>query len=137
MPPEAEENGTHAQKWEVNCSLQRVRCSAKSRECAQMLIAAGGRTASTEHGVGKKKKKKKDFHYSETNQLFRNSYSNFDFLIISNSNTNSSSIVPWVKLQLYFTTKHFKYDKTLHFRTSAYNSYVYYISTTHREPNKT
>ena len=36
MPPETEENGAHAQEREANCSLQRMRCSAKSenaREC--------------------------------------------------------------------------------------------------------
>ena len=36
VPPEAEENGTHVQGWEVNCNLQCMRCSTKSenaREC--------------------------------------------------------------------------------------------------------
>ena len=51
-----------------------------------MLIAAGGCTAlSTEHGVKKKGEKKKGwiFIIRKQNQLFRNSYSNFDFLIIT------------------------------------------------------
>ena len=56
MPPEAEENGAHAQGREVNCSLQRMRCSAKSEKRARMLIAAGGHTVpSTEHGGGEEK----------------------------------------------------------------------------------
>ena len=40
VPPEAEENGAHAQEWEANCSLQH----AKSENAARMLIAAGGHT---------------------------------------------------------------------------------------------
>ena len=51
MPPEAEENGAHAQEREVNCSLQR-----KISKRARMLIAAGGHTVpSTEHGKKEKK----------------------------------------------------------------------------------
>ena len=49
-----------------------------------MLIAADGLTvSSTEHGGGEKKKKS-DFHYSEKKVIIRTSYSNFDFLIITN-----------------------------------------------------
>ena len=52
MPPEAEENGAHAQELEVN-SMQR-----KIRERARMLIAAGGRTVSSMgHRVKKRREK--------------------------------------------------------------------------------
>ena len=72
MPPKAEENGARAQEREANCSLQR-----KLRKRARMLIVAGGHTVpSTKHG-------KLDFHYSEKNEPFGNSYCNFDFLIIT------------------------------------------------------
>ena len=60
MPTKAEENGTHAQEREANCSLQH----AKSENAARMLIAAGGHTVV--YGTQwKKEKKKSDFHYSE------------------------------------------------------------------------
>ena len=61
VPPEAEENGAHAQEREANCSLQ-----CKIRKRAQILIVVGGHTVpSTKHGGKKKKKKEVDFHYSE------------------------------------------------------------------------
>ena len=51
MPPEAEENGAHAQ--EANCSLQLQR---KIRKRARMWIVASGHTVpSTKHGKEKKK----------------------------------------------------------------------------------
>ena len=60
MPPEAEENGAHAQERKANCSLQH----AKSENAARMLIAAGGHTV--DYGKrGKKVLKKLDFHYSK------------------------------------------------------------------------
>ena len=62
MPPEAEENGAHAQEREVNCILQR-----KIRKRARMSIVAGGHTVpSTKHGERKRKEKEKklDFDYS-------------------------------------------------------------------------
>ena len=59
VPPEAEENGVHAQERETNCSLQLER---KIRQCARMLIAADGRTRASArllklpvHGTGNKK----------------------------------------------------------------------------------
>ena len=63
--PEAEENGTHAQEREANCSMQ-----CKITKLARMLITAGGHTVpSTEHG--KRKKKKMDFYYSEKKLTIR------------------------------------------------------------------
>ena len=65
MPPEAEENGAHAQGRQANCSLQCMRCSTKSEnavnvDCSRMLIAADGHTVlSTEHKKERKKKKEK------------------------------------------------------------------------------
>ena len=83
MPPEAEENGAHAQERKANCSLQH----AKSQNAARMLIATGGHTVDygTRGGeVGLLKKL--DFHYSEEN---KNHYSEIcilmhvNFLIIT------------------------------------------------------
>ena len=54
MPPEAEENGTHAQGREVNCSLQRMRCSTNQRTRTNFVVA-GGRLRNTGGGEEKKK----------------------------------------------------------------------------------
>ena len=53
VPTEAEENGTHGQEREANCSLQH----AKSENAARMLIAAGGHTVV--YGTQGKKRKEK------------------------------------------------------------------------------
>ena len=63
VPPEAEENGAHAQEWEANCSLQH----AKSENAARMLIAAGGHTVvyGTRGGVGLSLFGERKNHHSE------------------------------------------------------------------------
>ena len=76
MPPEAEENGAHAQGREANCSLQRkLRCSTKQR--MRVNVDCGRQTYCVIYGTqgGKKKKKrqekKSDFQYSETKFIIR------------------------------------------------------------------
>ena len=95
MPPEAEENGTHEQ--EVNCSLQRMRCTTKS-ENARMLIVAGG--CSVIYGSqGRKNTPKNRIFIIWKHSSFGNLHSNFDFLIIKK---NSGGLAAMLTCNAYF-----------------------------------
>ena len=59
-----------------------------------MLIAAGGHTV---RNIGKKKRKKLDFHYAEKNEPFGNSNSNFDFLILTKNSGGLAAMLSMLR----------------------------------------
>ena len=79
---EAEENRTHAQGREANCSLQNTRCSTKSenaRECWLRQADVLWHLRNTGVGGGGKGR---IFSIQKQNSSFGNLYSNLDFLIV-------------------------------------------------------
>ena len=81
VPPEAEENGAHAQERKANCSLQHAKITKRSTnvDCGRWTYCQLRNTGGADIF------KKLDFHYSEK----KNHYSeicilmNVDFLIIT------------------------------------------------------
>ena len=60
MPPEAEENGAHAQGREENCSLKRMRCAVAQNQRTRANVDCGRRMYCVVYGTrGKNKEKNK------------------------------------------------------------------------------
>ena len=101
LPPEAEENGAHAQEWEANCSMQH----ATSENAARMLIAGRWTYCRLRNTRGTSTPKKSQiFIIRKKKSSFGNLYSNVDFLIITKNSGGLAAMQMLSLVVLYMSS---------------------------------